>query len=223
MDKPGITQQPASNGCHTLVPETDSIFEGADGQLRWIYEFSLYRNPTILVLVAKILFFVILGLFLLMLLLEIGSADFAAAFTRLARVFAALLAGMLALTAIGYFLYALITGGKYCVLFEMDENGVKHTQMSRQFKKAQWLSLLTVLSGAAAGSVSAMGAGLLAGSKSAVLSEFRKVKAIRISRRWSVIKLRTSDMMHNQVYADGADFDFVLDYIQSRIPAQRRQ
>lgn len=216
MNQSENSQPFASPGGHTLAPATESIYKGADGQLRWIYEFNLYRNPIILLLVWKIFFFIILGLFLLMLLLEIGSGNIAATFVRLAPTFAALLVGMLTLCTIAYFLYALIMGGKYCVLFEMDEKGVKHTQMSRQFQKAQWLSLLTVLAGAAAGSASATGAGLLAGSKPAVYSEFRKVKAIQVDRRWSVIKLRTSDLMHNQVYAVRADFDFVLDYIQLR-------
>jgi asparagine N-glycosylation enzyme membrane subunit Stt3 len=200
------------------VPMTEDIFQGTDGQLRWMYEFSLFRNPTVLILIWKIFIFVILGMFLLMLLLQSGSEGFAAAFTGLAPVFAALTGGMLVLAAAAYALYALMMGGKYCVIFEMDEEGVKHTQMNRQFRKAQWLSLLTVMAGAATGSFSTMGAGMLAGSRRSVYSEFRKVKAIQVNRRWSVIKLRTSNMMHNQVYADGADFDFVVDYIQSRIP-----
>ncbi|MHB1133749.1 MAG: hypothetical protein ACYC4L_15355 [Chloroflexota bacterium] len=213
----GLRSRNSPSG-ETLEPVTDNIFQGTDGQLRWIYEFSLFRNPTVLILVWKILSFIILGMFLFMLLLEAGSNNFTAAFTGLAPVFVALLGGMLVLSAFSYALYALLMGGKYCVIFEMDANGVKHTQMNRQFKKAQWLSLLTVMAGAAAGSFSTMGAGLLASSRRSVYSEFSQVKAIQVDRRWSVIKLRTSNMMHNQIYAGEADFDFVLGYIQSRIP-----
>lgn len=211
-----------ANGDCTVVPGTDGIYRDADGRLRWIYEFNLYRNPTILVVVWKILASAILGIFVLLLLLEAGEGNLAAASVRLARVFGLMLVGMLALSALAYALYALMIGGKYCVVFEMDEQGVKHTQMVRQFKRAQWLALLTVLSGVASSTPSVAGAGMLAGSRKSIYSEFRKVKAIAANRSRSVIKLRTSDLLHNQIYADGADFNFVLAYIEARIPIRRK-
>jgi hypothetical protein len=216
-----MLQQSARDIADTRVPGTVGIHQDAEGRLRWIYEFSLFRNPTILAVVWKILASVTLGIFLLLLLLEMDGGDFAVALTRLAPVFGALLIGLLALSALAYALYALLVGGKYCVVFEMDEKGVKHTHMDRQFRKAQWLALLTVLSGATAGNPSAAGAGVLAGSRRSVYSEFRKVRAITSNRSRSVIKLRTSDLLHNQIYADGPDFDYVLDYIASRVPVQR--
>ncbi len=127
---------------------TKNIVKGADGKFRWSYDFSLYRNPTILILLWKIFFFILLGMFILMLILQTPQDGFQKAITGLAPVFGALLAGMLILISFAYLLYAIIMGGKYSVIFEMDETGIKHIQLTRQFERAQLLSYLSMLAGA---------------------------------------------------------------------------
>ena len=193
-----------------------NITRGKDGILRWVYEFSLYRNPTILVLVWKIFFFIFLGLYLFLILLEIGDG-IGEALADLTPVFLGLIGGMFVLSTIAYYLYALMMGGKYCVLFEMDEKGVKHTQMPRQFKKAQILGNLLLLAGAATGNVGAAGQGLLVGSKQSTYSKFKQVRSIKPDRKHRVIKVNSTDLVHNQVYAEAADFDFVLNYIETQV------
>ena len=197
-----------------------NITRGKDGVLRWVYEFSLYRNPTILVLVWKIFFFIFLGMYLFMVLFEIGDG-IGKALTGLAPVFFGLIGGMLVLSTIAYYLYALMMGGKYCVWFEMDEQGVKHTQMPRQFKKAQILGHLLLLAGATTGNVGAAGQGLLVGSKQSTYSKFKQVKTIKPDRKRQVIKVNSSDLVHNQVYAEAADFDFVLNFIEEHAAAAK--
>lgn len=200
---------------------TRNILRGADGKYRWSYDFSLYRNPTILVLLWKIFFFILLGMFLLMLLLQSGQDGFQKAITGLAPVFGALMAGLFVLITFAYLLYAAIMGGKYSVIFEMDQVGVKHIQLSRQFERSQLLSYFSMLAGLASGQVSAVAPGFNAAMKQSTYSKFQQVRAIAVDRRHEVIKLRTSDLVHNQVYAAQDDFDFVLSFIQSRVPANR--
>lgn len=199
--------------------ESTTLTLSPDGKLRWAYDYSLYRNPVILTVIWRIFFFIILGMYLLMLLLETFERSFLEAFKGLSPVFAALAAGMIVLSTAGYLLYALIMGGKYSVLFEMDQQGVKHMQLQRQFEKAQLLSFLSALAGGASGSVSAAAPGFNAALKRSTYSKFKSVRAIDIDRRHQVIKIVTRDLIHNQVYAQGANFDQVESYILAHIPA----
>ena len=93
------------------------------------------------------------------------------------------------LTILGVLLVAAKYGGKYIVLFEMDEKGIVHMQEPKQFKKAQRLGAVTAMAGAAGGSLSTAGTGMLAASRNSSTSEFSKVRKVK-PRRWlHVIKV----------------------------------
>src|SRR5690606_35295031 len=116
------------------------------------------------------------------------------------------------LMLLAYPLVTLIDGGQYCVLFEMDKNGVKHIQMHKQFKSIQVLSMITDLAGIAAGNVQTTAAGVLAGTKQSIYSTFDKVKTVKINPKRNVIFL-SENLSHNQVYANPEDFTFITDFI----------
>ena len=86
-------------------------------------------------------------------------------FILLALVFAVI-------SVLAYLIVAANYGWKYMVLFEMNEDEVRHIQMESQFKKAQALGWLTAM---AAGSYSVMGAGLLAAARDRSVSVFGSV------------------------------------------------
>jgi hypothetical protein len=117
-----------------------NIRVGEDGKLRWVYEFSLYKNPTILFLIWKIFFYIFLGMFGLMLLVQMGDG-LLEAFTGIAPVFLYMNIGMLVLSTIAYYIYAMLMGGKYCVIFEMTKKDLNHIQMQKQFEKASLMRL----------------------------------------------------------------------------------
>ena len=98
------------------------------------------------------------------------------------------------------------------MLFEMDENGIRHTQAPRQFQKAQLLAAITALSGMKSGHIGTVGTGLLAGSKASSYSEWRLVKSIAVHPRLNLIKVN-APLNKNQVYAETSDFAFVRQYI----------
>ena len=101
----------------------------SDGKYRWLYEMNMVTNPTIFLTVFKIFFWIILigwvvfGFFLYAIhgdwkgLLDMGKAMLL------------VLAGFAVLTLLGVLLLAAYYGGKYKVLFEMDEKGIKHIQL----------------------------------------------------------------------------------------------
>ena len=130
--------------------------------------------------------------------------------------FALILLGFEAFVALGYFIYAAIMGFSYYVIFEMDEKGVTHTQMPKQFKKAQAISLIESFMGLLANNPSIVGGGLLAATKQSMYSQWDKVKSIEVFVKRGVIKVN-STLNYNQVYAEDEDFDFVKDYIKVHV------
>lgn len=184
----------------------------ADGKYRWVYELNMLTNPIIFWTVLKVLGGVWLFLYVFMLIF----GDFAT-FWEAFRIFAYVMAGIVALSLMGYLVVAAMYKGKYVVLFEMDEDVISHTQMPRQYKKAQVLSAFTVLAGLASGKPSTVGAGILAATKNSSTSVFENVRKVKARRRLHVIKVNQL-LNKNQVYVPDEDFDFVYDFIKSRCP-----
>lgn len=196
---------------------TNNIVLGTDGKYHWSYKFNMLKNPSILFILWKMFFWIFIGIFTMITLFDVFDGyytfekffdfwKFALFFILCAEAF----------IAVGYFIYSLIMGSYYYVLFDMDDDGVTHTQMPKQFKKAQAMGWIAVLAGMAAGKPGVAGAGMLAASKQSMSSEWDKVKSIEIFRRRGVIKVN-SLLNYNQVYAEPEDFDFVEDFIRSHV------
>ena len=191
-----------------------------DGKYRWAYELSLYKNPHILFLIWKIFGWILFGIWVFMLILQVSDGILSA---KEIVIFSLKFLGgigalVFVLSILGYGLYAFIMGGKYCALFEMDGKGVEHKQMKAQVKKAQLIGVLTALAGLAGGRVGTVGQGMMvAGSSGGMYTAFEHVKSIVADKKRSLIKVNET-LFKNQVYADGEDFDFALDYIVKRCP-----
>ena len=182
-----------------------------DGKYRWVYEKSLYKDLSILFLVFKVLgitVFIIWIMFMVILFCESGTEDLWGATVFNLEMYLV----VCALGVAGYFLYAAIMGGKYCVVFTMDEKGILHAQHKAQVKKATLLSEITILAGAMAGKPSVVGAGMMA-ARTEMYTQFSKVRSIKADRGKHTIRLGG-----NEVSARDEDFDFVLGYIESRCP-----
>lgn len=186
-----------------------------DGKYRWLYEMNMVTNPGIFLTVFKIFFWIILvgwlvfGFFLYVIhgdwkgLLDMGKAMLI------------VLALFAVLTFLGVLILAAIYGGKYRVLFEMDEKGVKHIQLPVQAAEAKKLGIMTAFFGLAAGKPTVAGAGMLSASKNASTSEFDKVRRVIARRSLHMIKVNQL-LERNQVYVSEDDFDFVYQYIKAR-------
>lgn len=187
----------------------------SDGKYRWVYEMSLIKNPTIFLTVWKIFLFIFIGIFAFVSVIElIASNDFFPdGLLGNLKVFGIIFLGMTVLTWLGCLIYALKMGGKYVVVFEMDEKGVNHKQIDWQAEKARRLSAATTVAGIAAGSLTAAGIGLTA-SRTEMYTEFSAVRRIKAYPRRNVIKLNER-LEHNQVYAADEDFEFVKSFIVS--------
>lgn len=196
---------------------------GQDGVMRWVHELNMWKNPSLVITIWKVLLLASMVPALLVAALRLVDGDgLAAALVSLLQVSGLVAAIVTALMLFAYPLVAVLNGGRYCVIFEMDKLGISHIHMQRQFRRNQVLAMLTAMAGALAGSPQAAGAGLLAGSRRSLYTAFSDVRAIEPIARRSVIHLATR-MTRNQVYAAPEDFDFVLRHIASRCrPAASR-
>lgn len=198
--------------------ESTRVTLSPDGKYRWTYSKSLFKDPTIFLLIWKIFFFILLGVFAFILLLGLIDGNLPA-LSDLA-VFGYILLGMTLLVGVGYLLYALIMGGYYTVEFEMDEKGINHRQIAAQAEKAKKLGKTTALAGAASGRIGAIGAGIGA-QRTEMYTDFSKVRKVKTYPRRDLIKVNER-FGHNQVYASKDDFVFVSDYIISHCKNVKR-
>lgn len=194
---------------------TKNITLDSDGVYRWAYELNLYKNFTILFLIWKIFGFILLGLWFFMVLLEVIDDNLSLDnFIELTGGLMIFSLGFGILCLLGYLLYALIMGGKYCVLFEMDDRGVHHIQMDTQIKKVEAISILTKLAGAMAGRPGVVGTGMLAGARTSMYTAFADVRSVESFPGRDLIKVNEL-LNKNQVYAEKEDYDFVLKFIRA--------
>jgi hypothetical protein len=212
----GAPLTPQGTGNEAVYPLTNSqvspgILMGGDGILRWVYELNMWKNPTLVITIWKVLLLAALVPAILVFFLSLGDG-FGAAMLTFLKIMGIVAGIVTVLMLFAYPFVAMLNGGKYCVLFEMDDNSVKHTQMQKQFQKSQLLSMIVILAGVMAGNVQATAAGVLAGSKQSSISSFEKVKTITVNEKRHVIYLNENSS-HNQVYAEPADFSFVLSHI----------
>lgn len=187
-----------------------------DGTYRWVYEFSMLKNPIILLTVWKIFVLILVGMWLVFGLFGIKAHGFIGAYVWEAKALLIPAVILLGLSVVAYLILAVMYGWKYCVLFEMNEEGIKHIHMDKQFKKAEALGWLTAMIGAVSGNPGTAGAGLLAATKNMQVSEFSKVKKMKVLKAFHTIKL-DSLLNHNQIYAEPEDFEFVREYIEKRV------
>ena len=199
------------------VKVVSNIVKDENGAYRWVYEFNLYKNPTILFTVLKV-FIAIIAIGLVIMLASLipdlvkGYADASdvAETLRFGSVFIAL---FVVLTIVGYLVYALMQGGKYCVVFTMDEDGITHKQLPRQYEKAQLVGALNMLAGLASGNAAQTGMGIITSTRDSITSTFDAVRSVKGSRALRVIKVN-EPLAKNQVYVDAEDYDFVFGFIR---------
>lgn len=194
---------------HEFVPDSD-------GRYRWYYEVNMFSNPTIFITLCKVLGGVIIGCGLVIGLML--QADFLDTVQFILMFWVIGFGGFALLGTFSYVIYAAFLGGKYCVIFEMDKKSITHTQVAKQFKKAQVVAALTLLMGAARGEMTLMGTGILTGSRSSMQTIFKNVNGIKVKRHRNTIYL-CEGLSWNQIYVEPENFEKVLMFMLPLIPA----
>lgn len=199
-------------------PAGSTILQDEDGVYHWVFEYNLWRDPTGFLTVLKAFVGVGIGIMAVSVFFSLINGEFDldefVGSLRFGGIFLAVLCG---LAIIGYVIYAIMQGGKYCVVFTMSEEGIEHRQMPKQYEKAQVIGALNVALGLATGNVSQVGIGLISGDVPSMESSFPNVRSIQGYPRRGVIKVN-EPLAKNQVYVEKSDYAFVYGYIRERCP-----
>jgi len=197
---------------------SENIYLCPDGKYRWTYEFNMLKNPVILFTVFRVM-----GMAAAIVALFVLAVDFFDDF-RLepmspgdTKIMILVILFMAFVVVISYLILAKSYGWKYLVLFEMDDKEVRHIQMPSQFEKARALGWLSVMAGIATGNPGIAGRGLLTATKNSSTSVLANVRQLIGQRRMQVIKVNML-LDHNQIYADGPDYDFVWEFLKAHCP-----
>ena len=191
---------------------TENVYFCPDGKYRWNYEFNMLTNPAILITTLKVMA-LSFGIVALLIIIFSGGISGWTDSDDL-KIIVILILVLAVISVLAYLIVAAMYGWKYQVLFEMDEAGVNHIQMKSQFKKAEAMGWLVALAGAAAGRPTVAGAGMLSATRSSMYTKFSAVRKVKGNRGRHTIYVNEL-LSRNQVYAEDADFDFVLNYIKS--------
>ena len=190
---------------------SDNITKGADGTYRWSYEMSMYKNPTILITIYKVLGITLMICYLLIgtiVLISDGWEDL----WNLTKGFSIVIPIFLVLGLIGYLIVALMYGGVYHVEFELNPKRLVHRQIKAQRKKSEKLGCLLAFLGVLAKKPGRVGQGLLVASHNETTSILANVESVKGKRRRNVIYLNQL-FSKNQVYVYDEDYDAVLEYL----------
>ncbi len=219
MDAPPAfgSQGPAMQGQsgYSLPPGVECL---EDGTLCWTYSQSLWSNPTILYTVLKVVLIVALLVTLFIGGLSVVEGDFDIGETLM--IGGGMAVGMTVLSLLGYAVYAAISGGRYNMLFFMNDAIVVHTVLPREASRGDRINDMAVIVGALTGNPTLAGMGLANYGRNSMTSNFTEVKSIVRDRSHDLIKVRAG-FEFNQIYASPAQYDFVLSHIASRCPAVR--
>lgn len=186
-----------------------------DGKYRWVYELNLYKSTAIIKELGRALGIAVVIVLAILFVIGIMDNDLMEALRFVAEAACILFGIMLVLCIIGYFIFAFIVGGKYCVVFEMDENGINHKQHDKHVKKSELIGAITALAGLAGGNLTTVGTGVLAAARTSMYTGFDDVKELEILPKEHLIRVNET-LSRNQVYAEDEDFEFVANYIKAR-------
>ena len=186
-----------------------------DGKYRWVYELDMYKSSVIIKEVWRAMLIAGVIVLAFLFVINIMDNDLMETLQFVVQTATILLGIFLVLSIIGYLIFAFMIGGKYCVVFEMDEEGINHKQHQKHVKKAELIGAITALAGMAGGNLSTVGTGVLAAARTSMLTYFDDVKELEILPKEHLIRVNET-LSRNQVYAEDEDFAFVASYIQAR-------
>ena len=192
--------------------ESKNVVLCQDGKYRWVYEVNLFKDFWVLGLIYKIFGGIILGLAVIFFIIELFDSH---NYMFVLQMFGIMCGIFLVLGILGYLIYAAIMGGKYCVVYTMDDAGILSEQQPKQAKKANIIADLLVLAGALSGNLTTIGIGLSSANKTSMYSAFKGVKKLKGVAEKGLIRM-DARFNHDRAYCEQEDFNFVWNYVKSR-------
>ncbi len=126
-----------------------------------------------------------------------------------AKYFIILIIVTLVLTA----LVIILTGNKYSIRYELGPQGVKFISLPKQQIKNKNIAKLLMFFGAAKGSHTSVGVGMIASARQNMYTDWRKVRKIIYQKRRRTIALKCSDMTKNILFCSQENADEVFNAV----------
>lgn len=185
-----------------------------EGKCCWIYELDMKGNKSLFKLCMKVVMGItgVMAVFLLGLDIFKGSGIKLKTIELLLAIFTA----VLVITELAYAYIARKYHDHYAMVYEMDDDGIKFSQIEDQKKITEAVGLFAAAAGALSGNYGMIGSALAAGTDS-IYTPFSKVHTITEKRKDNLIEIYWSVMM-NIIYVDDEHYDLVLEYIKERCP-----
>ena len=195
-----------------------TLFKDAGDKYRWVYELPMMKSFFLLFEVWRVLGISAGIIIVLMAITHLFNHEGWQGLLFSIEMGVLVLAILMVISIPAYWIVTKANNGKYTVLFDMDNDGIDHTQIKTDKQEA--LDFLTAFVGSAARSFSAMGAASLSAGGGSLYSRFSRVRKIKAVPKKDLIKIY-GRVMRNQVYVAPEDYDFVYNYIVERCPGAK--
>ena len=192
-----------------------------DGVYRWVYVYDLWKNYTVILEIEKIFILTAMVIMIIQGLLGIREKGIVRRLVSAAQEAGVILAVMSGLLLISYPIYGLLSKGKYCVLFEMDDRSIMHTRMEKEVKREDLVEWLWAANEILDSRLLSTGLSIATASEASIETVFADVRKVTVSRKGKTITLRCR-ITRNQVYVPDDEFEFIRDFILERCPKNVR-
>lgn len=192
-----------------------------DGVYRWVYVYDLWKNYTVILEIEKIFILTAMVIMIIQGLLGIREKGIVKRLISAAQEAGVILAVMTGLLLISYPIYGLLSKGKYCVLFEMDDRSIMHTRMEKEVKREELVEWLWAANEILDSRLLSTGLSIATASEASMETVFADVRKVTVSRKGKTITLRCR-ITRNQVYVPDDEFEFIRDFILERCPKNVR-
>ncbi len=196
------------------------MIQDEKGIYHWIYEMDMKQDRSILRLILKIVLWCMIGILALIMILCLHDGMSLSAFMENAWIILLCLAVIIAICFFAYWLVSKMYGGRYVMLYDMDEEGIAFSQTYDEAEKTRLLAAFSSLAGAAVGNHGLAASGMAAAGNTGGYSRFAKVRRVTVKKNENRIDLY-SPFLLNMIYIDPKDFDFVEEFICKRCTKAR--
>jgi len=184
-----------------------------EGKYQWIYRLDMKNNKSIFMLVLKVILFSFGLVFALLLFLDLKAGN---SIIPTLTMMGGILAVLLAITFVSYKIVAHSYKNVYGMVYEMDDEGIRFSQVEDQQQFTDLVSRFAAFAGAVSHNYGLMGTAFALTDNSAY-SDFSKVTKIVEKRQDNLIEV-ISPFLLNMVYVEEEHYDFVLEFIRERCP-----
>lgn len=194
------------------------INEMTQNMYSWHHEIDLLKDVSIIMTVWKIFSLCASFPAIVVMLTELyDGSSIIGKLSILLKMYAIIWGISTALLFISYYLvFVPMHGGKYRIMFEMDDKGIRHIVASRQMKKARKVAFLGVLVGVFSRSPMLAGSSIISGTRKSMYTSFAGVTKIVLYPKKNKIILVEEHIARNMIYTAPEDFVEVSRYIIGR-------